>query len=155
MKRSTGNTRERAAGTNRQDRAGVRVDSVARGSVAERAGIVAGDRILFVAGEPVGDLLDLHFLTSRRRFPLRWATARGEEKESVIRTGGDPLGVFPEPVRVRRCRNRCIFCFVHQLPKGMRRSLYVKDEDVRLSFFFGPYFIIFSHFFKKVLPYFF
>ena len=139
MKRSTGNTRERDAGTNRQDGAGVRVDSVARGSVAERAGIVAGDRILFVAGEPVGDLLDLHFLTSRRRFPLRWATARGEEKESVIRTGGDPLGVFPEPVRVRRCRNRCIFCFVHQLPKGMRRSLYVKDEDVRLSFLHGQY----------------
>src|SRR3989337_2510791 len=139
MKRSTGNTRERAAGTNRQDRAGVRVDSVARGSVAERAGIVAGDRILFVAGEPVGDLLDLHFLTSRRRFRLRWATAQAEEKESVIRTGGDPVGVLPEPVRVRRCRNRCIFCFVHQLPKGMRRSLYVKDEDVRRSFLHGQY----------------
>src|SRR3990170_1383321 len=100
MKRSTGNTRERAAGTNRLDRAGVRVDSVARGSVAERAGIVAGDRILFVAGETVGDLLDLHFLTSRRRFRLRWATAQGEEKESVIRTGGDPLGVLPEPVHL-------------------------------------------------------
>lgn len=139
MKRSAGNPSSRAAVPGRADRAGVRVDSVARGSVAELAGLVAGDRILAAAGEPVGDLLDLHFLTSRRRFLLRWSTARGEEKEKVIRTGGDPLGIFPEPVRVRRCRNRCIFCFVHQLPKGMRRSLYVKDEDIRLSFLQGHY----------------
>ena len=115
------------------------MESVARDSVAERAGISAGDAILSVEGEPVFDLLDLHFLTSRRRFLLRWATKRGERRERIIRTGGYPLGVFPEPVRIRRCRNRCIFCFVHQLPKGMRRSLYIKDEDVRLSFLQGQY----------------
>jgi putative radical SAM enzyme (TIGR03279 family) len=119
--------------------AGVRVESVARGSLAERAGVAAGDRILSVAGEPVFDLLDLHFLTSRRRFALRWATRGGDEKERIIHAAGDPLGVFPEPVRVRRCRNKCIFCFVHQLPKGMRKSLYIKDEDVRLSFLHGHY----------------
>ena len=118
---------------------GVRVESVARGSVAERAGINAGDRILSIAGEGVFDLLDLHYLSSRRRFLLRWETKRGEGRERVIRTTGDPLGIYPEPVRVRRCRNRCIFCFVHQLPKGMRRSLYIKDEDVRLSFLEGNY----------------
>jgi putative radical SAM enzyme (TIGR03279 family) len=54
-------------------------------------------------------------------------------------TGRETLGIFPEPIRVRRCRNRCIFCFVHQLPKGLRRALYVKDEDVRLSFLHGQY----------------
>ncbi len=59
--------------------------------------------------------------------------------EAAVRPGGAPLGIFPEPVRVRRCRNRCIFCFVHQLPPGLRRSLYVKDEDVRLSFLHGQY----------------
>ncbi|HQU13850.1 MAG TPA: DUF512 domain-containing protein, partial [Thermodesulfobacteriota bacterium] len=52
---------------------------------------------------------------------------------------GETPGIFPEPIRVRRCRNRCIFCFVHQLPKGLRRTLYVKDEDVRLSFLHGQY----------------
>jgi len=119
--------------------AGVRVESVARDSVAEEAGIAAGDRILSVSGKTVSDLLDLHFLTSRSRFLLRWATPGGEERETMVRTAGNPLGVFPEPVRVRRCRNRCIFCFVHQLPKGMRRSLYIKDEDVRLSFLHGQY----------------
>lgn len=118
---------------------GVRVESVAGGSAAERAGIAAGDRILAVSGESVSDLLDLHFLTARSRFRLRWSSPGGEEREKVVRTAGDPFGVRPEPVRVRNCRNRCIFCFVHQLPKGLRKSLYVKDEDVRLSFLEGNY----------------
>ena len=139
MKRSAENTLERAADPNQKDSAGVRVESVSRASVAEGAGLAAGDRILSVSGETVSDLLDLHFLTSRNRFLLRWATPGGEERKKIIRTAGRPFGVFPEPVRVRRCRNRCIFCFVHQLPKGMRKSLYIKDEDVRLSFLHGQY----------------
>jgi putative radical SAM enzyme (TIGR03279 family) len=117
---------------------GVRVESVAAGAAAERAGIRPGDRILSVSGIPVRDLLDLHFLTSRSRFTLRWRDGEGEERERGFRRG-ETLGVFPEPIRVRRCRNRCIFCFVHQLPRGLRRTLYVKDEDVRLSFLHGQY----------------
>ncbi len=117
----------------------MRVEAVAPGSPAARVGIAPGDRILSVSGEPVGDLLDLHFLTARARFRLRWATPGGRETEADVRPGAAPLGIFPEPVRVRRCRNRCIFCFVHQLPPGLRRSLYVKDEDVRLSFLHGQY----------------
>lgn len=123
----------------RPRRPGVLVESVARNSAAEDAGVRAGDRVLSVAGEPVDDLLDLHFLTSRKRYLLRWVTTEGEERQRIIRTTARPLGIFPEPVRVRRCRNKCIFCFVHQLPKGMRRSLYVRDEDVRLSFLHGHY----------------
>ncbi len=119
--------------------AGVGVEAVAKGSPAERAGIAAGDRILFVSGEPVADLIDLHFLTARPRFRLRWATPAGKQAEATFRAGAAPLGIFPEPVRVRRCRNKCLFCFVHQLPPGLRRSLYVKDEDVRLSFLHGQY----------------
>jgi len=118
---------------------GVRVESVAAGSPAQRAGIRAGDRVLSVSGRPVEDLLDLHFLTARARFTLRWRSSSGAEQERGFRIAGAPLGVFPEPIRVRRCRNRCIFCFVHQLPKGLRRTLYVKDEDVRLSFLHGQY----------------
>ncbi len=118
---------------------GVGIEAVAKGSPAERAGIAAGDRVLSVSGEPVADLIDLHFLTARARFRLRWATAGGKESEALFRPGSAPLGIFPEPVRVRRCRNRCLFCFVHQLPPGLRRTLYVKDEDVRLSFLHGQY----------------
>ncbi len=118
---------------------GVGVEAVAKGSPAERAGITAGDRILSVAGEPVADLIDLHFLTARARFRLRWTTPAGKQGEATLRPGMAPLGIYPEPVRVRRCRNKCLFCFVHQLPAGLRRSLYVKDEDVRLSFLHGQY----------------
>ncbi len=92
-----------------------------------------------MSGKPVGDLLDLHFLTAAPRFRVRWATPAGRRTEATVRPGATPLGIFPEPIRVRRCRNRCIFCFVHQLPPGLRRSLYVKDEDVRLSFLHGQY----------------
>ncbi|MEW6720999.1 MAG: DUF512 domain-containing protein [Thermodesulfobacteriota bacterium] len=118
---------------------GLRVESVAAGGLAESAGIRAGDRILSVSGKPVEDLLDLHFLTSRSRFLLRWRDASGRERRKTFRPSGRPLGIIPEPIRVRRCRNRCIFCFVHQLPKGLRPALYVKDEDVRLSFLHGQY----------------
>ena len=121
------------------EREGVRVESVAGGSHAARAGLTAGDRILSVSGQPVFDLLDLHFLTSRKRFRMRWTTPSRDLREKTFRPGDAGLGFFPEPIRVRRCRNRCIFCFVHQLPRGLRRSLYIKDEDVRLSFLHGQY----------------
>ena len=120
-------------------REGVRVDSVAAGGLAGTAGIRPGDRILSVSGKPVEDLLDLHFLTSRTRFKLRWRDSSGGDREMAFRPSGRSLGITPEPVRVRRCRNRCIFCFVHQLPRGLRPALYVKDEDVRLSFLHGQY----------------
>lgn len=120
-------------------RSGVRVEAVTPGSPADRAGIAAGDRILSVSGRPVEDLLDLHFLTSRSRFTLEWRDASGDDRKKRFRPEGETPGITPEPIRVRRCRNRCIFCFVHQLPKGLRRTLYVKDEDVRLSFLHGQY----------------
>jgi len=120
-------------------RTGVGVEAVTHGSPAERAGIKAGNRILSVSGHPVEDLLDLHFLTSRSRFTLAWRDASGAGRRKEFRLEGETPGIFPEPIRVRRCRNRCIFCFVHQLPKGLRRTLYVKDEDVRLSFLHGQY----------------
>jgi putative radical SAM enzyme (TIGR03279 family) len=127
-----------AAGDGSQG-SGVRVEAVTPGSPADRAGIAAGDRILSVSGRPVEDLLDLHFLTSRSRFTLAWRDASGAGRKKEFRLRGETPGIFPEPIRVRRCRNRCIFCFVHQLPKGLRRTLYVKDEDVRLSFLHGQY----------------
>jgi putative radical SAM enzyme (TIGR03279 family) len=120
-------------------REGMRVESVSPDGLAAGAGIRGGDRILSVSGKPVEDLLDLHFLTSGSRFTLRWRDRSGEEREKAFRPLGRPMGIVPEPIRVRRCRNRCIFCFVHQLPRGLRPALYVKDEDVRLSFLHGQY----------------
>jgi len=129
----------REGAENDSSRSGVRVEAVTPGSPADRAGIVAGDRILSASGHPVEDLLDLHFLTSRSRFTLAWRDKSGGGRKKEFRLQGETPGIFPEPIRVRRCRNRCIFCFVHQLPRGLRRTLYVKDEDVRLSFLHGQY----------------
>jgi len=118
---------------------GVLVQAVAPGSAAAAAGIRPGDRILEAAGNAVADLVDLHFFTTGRRVLLRWASPAGEVREARLVTGEKGLGITPEPIRPRRCRNRCMFCFVHQLPPGLRQSLYVKDEDVRLSFLHGHY----------------
>lgn len=120
-------------------RTGVRIEAVLPDSPAREIGFRAGDRVLSVSGTAVEDLLDLHYLTSRQRFRIRWVDGSGAVRERGVAPGGRPLGLVPEPVRVRRCRNRCIFCFVRQLPKGMRKSLYVKDEDFRLSFLQGNY----------------
>lgn len=128
-----------APGRAAAEKAGVAVESVAAGSPAERAGIAAGHRILSVSGKPVLDLLDLHFFTSRKSFRIRWADTSGGIVEKTFNPGGAWLGIFPEPIRVKRCVNRCIFCFVHQLPRGLRKNLYIKDEDFRLSFLHGQY----------------
>ena len=117
----------------------VRVDSVAAGSPAAAAGIRPGNRILSVSGKPVEDMLDLHFLTAASRFVIQWLDASGRKREKTLRLSGKPLGIVPEPIRVRRCVNHCIFCFIHQLPKGLRPTLYINDEDVRLSFLNGQY----------------
>ena len=121
------------------NKGGVRVDSVAAGSLAATAGIRPGDRIMSVSGKPLEDMLDLHFLTTAGRFLLSWIDASGMKREKTFRPSGKPIGIVPEPIRVRRCGNRCIFCFVHQLPKGLRSALYIKDEDIRLSFLNGQY----------------
>ncbi|HEY3490739.1 MAG TPA: DUF512 domain-containing protein [Candidatus Deferrimicrobiaceae bacterium] len=117
----------------------VRVEGVDPDSLAALAGIVPGDRLISVSRKPVSDLLDLFFLTGKERFSLEWASRSGQLYSARFRSDEGPLGIYPEPVRVRKCRNRCIFCFVHQLPKGLRKPLYVKDEDVRLSFLHGQY----------------
>src|SRR3990172_12421909 len=83
---------------------GVGVDSVSIGGPADRAGIRRGDRILSVSGRPVEDLLDLHFLTSRSRFTLRWRSRSGAERERGFRLGGGAPGIFQ--IGRASCRGR-------------------------------------------------
>lgn len=117
----------------------VKVVSVVPGSPAERAGIVPGDMILKVDGRMIRDEIDLRFWASDDRFFLTLDRGGRRFRTEVRRCPGEGLGVELEPLRPRTCRNRCIFCFVDQLPRGLRRSLYVKDEDYRLSFLYGNY----------------
>jgi len=114
--------------------------TVEPGSIAEELGLQPGDSLLAVNGEPVNDLLD-YLLEEPSEF-LRLEVERpgGELQEFEIEhDSDDPLGLglpHPEP---KRCGNNCIFCFVHQLPRGMRKTLYVKDEDYRFSYLYGAY----------------
>lgn len=121
--------------------AGLRIDSVAMDSIADQMEIVAGDRLLAVNSKLLRDLIDYSYYTaSEEEMLLEVEKADGEIWElEVERSAGESLGLIfsaPEP---SRCANNCLFCFVHQLPKGLRKPLYVKDEDYRLSFLNGNY----------------
>lgn len=123
--------------------AGARIESIEPESLAEELGLAAGDRILAVDGHPIKDVIEYKYRLAGEKVELLVLKANGEEWEIDLEKDYDQdLGVgFASPVfdRVRRCANRCIFCFVDQMPKGLRRSLYVKDDDYRLSFWDGNF----------------
>ncbi|MDE3127697.1 MAG: DUF512 domain-containing protein [Gemmatimonadota bacterium] len=118
----------------------VRVSNVIAGSVASELGIAPGTEILAVNGRDVGDFLDWEFLTADDELVI---DARQPDGEAVVyeieRPEGEMLGVELEPPTVRRCANRCEFCFIEGLPKGLRKPLYVRDDDYRLSFAYGNF----------------
>ncbi|MEI6306610.1 MAG: DUF512 domain-containing protein, partial [Deltaproteobacteria bacterium] len=120
---------------------GLLIETVAPGSAACEQGASSGDRLLSINGHPVRDLIDYSFHTSdARELRLSLAKANGDLRELTIdRKEGESLGINFVPPEPCRCRNNCVFCFVHQLPKGLRKPLYVKDEDYRLSFLNGNY----------------
>ena len=120
--------------------AGLIIDRVMPGSIAEELEIEPGDRLISVNGNALRDIIDYNYFTSEDLLLLELEKADGELWElEVEREEGESLGlIFPAPDPAR-CGNNCVFCFVHQLPKGLRRPLYVKDEDYRLSFLYGNY----------------
>ncbi len=123
------------------DAPGVVVASVASRTPAGQAGLRPGDRILAINGHPLRDTIDFHFHGGEER--LRLTVERdGRERRATLRRRGARLGLELEPPRpseISTCANKCVFCFIHQLPRGMRKSLYVKDDDFRLSFLHGNY----------------
>jgi putative radical SAM enzyme (TIGR03279 family) len=109
-------------------------------SIAEELELEPGDRILAVNGRPVRDLVDMEIFGAEEQMLLEIEKASGELWDLEIeKDAGEPLGMhFPHP-EPTQCGNNCLFCFVHQLPRGMRGTLYVKDEDYRFSFLYGAY----------------
>ena len=120
---------------------GVVVAAVRRRTTAAAAGLLAGDRILAINGQALRDAIDFTFHAGDERLQLDVERDGARRRLRLHRDGRD-LGLELEPPRpgeIATCANKCVFCFIHQLPKGMRRSLYVKDDDFRLSFLHGNY----------------
>ena len=118
----------------------VRVSRVLPGSICEEMGVVAGTELLTVNGRELADFLDWEFLTADEELVIEARLPDGEEiVYEVERPEGEGLGVELEPPTIRRCANRCEFCFIEGLPKGLRKSLYVRDDDYRLSFAYGNF----------------
>lgn len=119
------------------------ISRVAEGSIAEELGLVSGDALLAVNGEQVKDIIDLSFALADEYVELLVARQNGEEELFAVEKEYDhDLGLeFDSAVfdRVRQCANKCVFCFVDQMPPGMRDSLYIKDDDYRLSFLYGNF----------------
>jgi putative radical SAM enzyme (TIGR03279 family) len=116
---------------------------VAKGSPAEEAGIRAGDRLISINGGPVRDYVDYKFLSAEDRVVIEIMDSDRTRRTVVIEKHADqdPGLSFVADVfdGMRLCHNRCIFCFYDQLPRGLRETLYVRDDDFRLSFLHGNY----------------
>ncbi len=129
---------------------GVEIEEVRRGSIAEKADLHAGDRLVAINGHEVRDNIDLMFYGDE---PLSELLIKRDNKKltftlnSELRTArlsspkssDSDIGIVLKSFKIKTCRNNCIFCFVSQLPRGLRRPLYVKDEDYRMSFLYGNY----------------
>lgn len=120
----------------------VRIVSVREGSAAEAEGIVAGDVLVSVNGNEIRDVLDYRFYLTDTEVSLRFTRAETPYEVRFRKGEYDDIGLeFATPLMDRKhsCANKCVFCFVDQLPKGMRKTLYFKDDDDRLSFLHGNY----------------
>src|SRR3954447_18316734 len=118
----------------------IRVTGVQPESIAAELGLRQGSELLSVNGRQLDDFLDWEFLTAEEEFVLHVRQPGGEEIEFEIeRPLNEPMGVTLEPPRIRRCANRCDFCFVDGLPDGLRDVLYIRDDDYRLSFRYGNF----------------
>ncbi len=116
------------------------IRAVAPGSPAAEAGVAPGSTLVSLNGRPVVDALGLRFAETAGQVDLVWRDAEGRERRAVIEKSDDvPLGLGVDPLTMRACNNRCAFCFAHQNARGMRRSLYFKDDDYRFSFLNGTF----------------
>lgn len=115
------------------------IKEIEPGSLADRSGFLIGDRILRINGAEVRDLIDFQVNSSEE--DLQVEIERGDEvyEADIERATGEGFGLVFEDLRLRSCNNKCVFCFIHQMPKGMRRTLYFEDDDYRLSFLHGSY----------------
>lgn len=121
----------------------VKISSVEQGSISEKKRIKAGDTLISINGNEINDVLDYRFYLNDRKIHLTVKGADGKSKiVSIRKDEAEDIGLEFETYLMDKqhsCKNKCIFCFIDQLPEGLRDSLYFKDDDDRLSFLFGNY----------------
>lgn len=120
----------------------VKISGVEHRSRADKAGIRAGDLLISINGKPIGDVLDFRFYLADEKIDVKVERNGVELDFYITKDTYDDIGLeFEKPLMDDKmhCVNKCIFCFIDQLPKGMRKSLYFKDDDSRLSFLHGNY----------------
>ena len=118
---------------------GAEIERIVPDSPAHVAGITAGDTVISINGHPVHDAIDLIFHSNEENLTI--VTQRKDRKATFRLSPGEGQnpGIELVPFKIRTCTNRCMFCFVNQLPRGLRKTLYVKDDDYRMSFLYGNY----------------
>ena len=121
----------------------VKISGIEKNSLAAKKKIEKDDVLISINGNEINDVLDYRFYINDTKLLLSLKTADGKSKLAMIRKDEfEDIGLEFETYlmdKQRSCKNKCIFCFIDQLPKGLRKSLYFKDDDSRLSFLFGNY----------------
>ena len=114
--------------------------NVLPGSGAERLGLKPGDAVISVNGHDICDVIDFRFYAAEEQISITVRRgAGGIKKYSISKDPDDTLGLEFCSLSIKRCRNKCIFCFVDQMPAGCRNTLYIKDDDFRASFLYGNF----------------
>jgi putative radical SAM enzyme (TIGR03279 family) len=118
----------------------MKIKSITIKSIASLFNILAGDELLEINGHPINDVIDYKFFSADNLLNLKLKRNDGKIKWIKVKKQPDEdVGLEFYPIKYKSCKNNCIFCFVHQLPKGLRKALYFKDEDFRLSFLHGSF----------------
>ena len=118
------------------------VSAVDPASPAGSAGVLPDDRLVSINGRPLRDVIDYQFYSSDERLVLDIEREGSARRVEIVKDAGEPLGLeFDDPTfdRLRTCNNSCPFCFLKGLPVGLRKSLYIKDDDYRYSFLYGNF----------------
>ena len=115
------------------------ISNITEDGIARKIGLKKGDIILSINENPVRDVIDYMYWSKDSAINLKIQRSNKTHSFKITEREGIPLDVEIKPFRIKTCRNKCLFCFVNQLPKGMRKTLYLKDDDYRMSFIYGNY----------------
>lgn len=117
----------------------LKISNIQQNSLAEKCGLKAGDIVLKLNGREINDIIDYMYYSKEETLTIEYLRNDKLYKIGLINKKLRPLGIEFEYENVKRCVNKCIFCFIDQLPKGMRKTLYIKDDDTALSILSGNY----------------